>query len=306
MKRIKIGGVLEASAIAMGCMRIADLSTQELITLIKTGMDGGIDLFDHADIYGGGQCEIAFGKAVREAGIPRDKLVVQTKCGIRKGQFDFSKDYIVESLDNSLKRLGMDYVDMFMLHRPDTLVEYEEVAEAFTILQKAGKAKYYGVSNHGPGQIRLLNKYLSNEQRIIANQLQFSPAHTGMIDAGLNVNMTNPPAYDRDGGILDFCRLEDITIQTWSPFMYGYFEGVFLGSDKYPELNQTLNELAAEKNVPVGAVVIAWILRHPANMQAVSGTTELDLLKSTLQACSFEIGREEWYRIYLAAGNKLP
>jgi len=306
MKRVKIGGVLETSAIAMGCMRIADLSTNELVTLIKTAMDGGIDLFDHADIYGGGECETVFGRAVREAGIARDRMVIQTKCGIRKGQFDFSKDYIIESCENSLKRLGMDYVDIFMLHRPDTLVEYEDVVEAFTALQKAGKVKHFGVSNHGPGQIRLLNKHLGKEQRILANQLQFSPAHTGMIDAGLNVNMTNPPAFDRDGGILDFCRLEDITIQTWSPFMYGYFEGVFLGSDKYPELNKALDEMAKEKSVPVGAVVIAWILRHPAKMQAVSGTTELELLKSTLQACSFEMSRDEWYKIYLAAGNKLP
>ena len=306
MKKIKIGGVLEASAVAMGCMRIAGFESKEVAALINTALDGGIDFFDHADIYGGGGSETIFAKAVREAAIPRDKMILQTKCGIKRGLYDFSKDHIISSLENSLKRLGTDYVDVYMLHRPDTLVEPEEVAGAFAAIHKAGKAKYFGVSNHSPGQIRLLNKYLGSGQRIICNQLQFSPAHTGMIDSGLNVNMTNAASVDHDGGILDFCRLEDITIQAWSPFMYGQFEGVFLGSDKYPELNEAINELASQKNVPAGAVVIAWILRHPANIQAICGTTKVENIKGVCQACSFEMSREEWYKIYLSAGNKLP
>ena len=305
MKRIKIGNKLEASAVSMGCMRISGKSPQEVNSLVKTAVDGGIDFFDHADIYGGGGSETVFAAAVKNLGIPRDKILIQTKCGIKKGLFDFSKEHIVSSLENSLKRLDTEYVDVFLLHRPDTLMEPEEVAEAFEILQKAGKARYFGVSNHNPGQIRLLNKYLGSNS-IVANQLQFSPAHTGMIDVGLNVNMTNPPSADHDGSILEFCRLEGITIQAWSPFLYGFFEGVFLGSDKFPELNKAIDKIAAEKNVTPEAVVVAWILRHPAKMQAIPGTTNIERLKGICEGCGFEMSREEWYTIYCAAGNVLP
>lgn len=304
MKKIKIGGLLEAPAIALGCMRIAKMERAAVAELVKTAVDCGIDFFDHADIYGGGEAETVFAQAVKDAGISREKIQIQTKCGIKKGLFDFSKEHIVTSMDKSLKRLGTDYVDVFLLHRPDTLVEPEEVAEAFAEIYKAGKAKYFGVSNHNPGQIRLLNKYL--DRKIVANQLQLSPAHTVMIDSGLNVNMTNPPSYDHDGGILEFCRLEDITIQAWSPFLYGYFEGVFLGDEKFPELNKAIDEMAKEKNVSPEAIVIAWILRHPADIQAIPGTTNAGRLKGISEACSFEMSREEWYRIYLAAGNALP
>ena len=306
MKRIKIGGKLDASAIAMGCMRISGLEKNLLTKLIQTAMDGGIDFFDHADIYGGGGSEEVFANAVKEAGIARDKMLLQTKCGIKRGLFDFSKEHIIESLDKSLKRLQTDYIDVFLLHRPDTLMEPEEVAEAFATIYKAGKARYFGVSNHNSGQIRLLNKYLGGEQKIVVNQLQLSPAHTVMIDNGLNVNMSNAASIDHDGSILEYCRLEDITIQAWSPFLYGQFEGVFLGSDKYPELNAAINEVAAERKVSPEAVVVAWILRHPAKIQAIPGTTNAERLKGICEACSFDMSREEWYKIYCSAGNKLP
>ena len=306
MKQIKIGNRLEASAIAMGCMRIGNLTREGMATFLKTAVDTGINFFDHADIYGGGKAETVFAQAVKDTAISRDKILIQTKCGIKKGLFDFSKDHIITSLENSLKRLETDYVDVFLLHRPDTLMEPEEVTEAFTTLHKAGKVRYFGVSNHNAGQIRLLNKYLGNDQKIIANQLQFSPAHTGMIDVGLNVNMTNSHSVDHDGSILEFCRLENITIQAWSPFLYGQFEGVFLGNDKFAELNKAINVLASEKRVTPEAIVIAWILRHPANIQAIPGTTNVERLKGICQACSFEMSREEWYKIYCSAGNLLP
>jgi predicted oxidoreductase len=305
MKRIKIGNKLDASAVSMGCMRIPSLKREEISALLKTAIDGGIDFFDHADIYGGGNAETVFAAAVKDLGISRNKILLQTKCGIRNGLFDFSKEHIISSLEKSLKRLETDYADVFLLHRPDTLMEPEEVAEAFELLHKAGKARYFGVSNHNPGQIRLLNKYLG-ENKLIVNQLQFSPAHTGMIDSGLNVNMTNPPSTDRDGSILEFCRLEDITIQAWSPFLYGFFEGVFLGSEKFPKLNKAIDELAAEKNVTAEAIVIAWILRHPAKIQAIPGTTNAGRLKGICEGSSVELTRAEWYKIYIAAGNVLP
>jgi len=306
MKTINLGNKLPASAISLGCMRISGLEKPVLNNLLSTAIDNGINFFDHADIYGGGESERVFGQAMRDLSVPRDKYLIQTKCGIRSGFFDFSKEHIMASLENSLQRLGMDYVDAFLLHRPDTLMEPEEVAEAFAALHKAGKVRYFGVSNQNAGQIRLLNKYLGAEQSIIINQLQLSPTNTGMIDAGLNVNMENPPSINRDGGVLEFCRLEGITIQAWSPFLYGCFEGVFLGSDKFPELNAEINKLAEQKGVTPEAIVVAWILRHPAKIQPIPGTTNAERLKGICAAADCEMTREEWYAIYRAAGNVLP
>jgi len=305
MKTVKIGGKLEASTISLGCMRISGMADKDLQTLIKTAIEGGINFFDHADIYGGGKSEEVFGKAIKAMGVKREEILIQSKCGIRNGFFDFSKEYIVESAEKALVRLGMDYMEVFLLHRPDTLMEPEEVAEAFETLKKAGKVRHFGVSNHNPAQIRLLNKYLG-ENNIIVNQLQFSPAVTGMIDNGLNVNMTNTPSFDHDGSVLEFCRLENITIQAWSPFQYGFFEGVFLGHEKYADLNSVINKLAGEKSVTPEAIVVAWILRHPAKMQVIPGSTNVERIKGMCKAYDFELTRQEWYEVYTSAGNVLP
>jgi len=306
MKTITIGKKKDIPAIAPGCMRIGGMAEADLHRWLGVAMERGAHFFDHADIYGGGNSEAVFGAAVKALNIPREKMLVQTKCGIRQGFFDFSKEYIIESCEKSLTRLGMDYVDYFLLHRPDTLVEPEEVAEAFAALHKAGKVRAFGVSNHNPGQMALLNKYLTGDLAIVINQLQLSPTNTGMFDAGFNVNMENPPAINRDGSVLEYCRLHDITIQTWSPFLYGFFEGVFLGSDKFPELNKQIDELAAQYNVSAEAIVIAWILRHPAGMQAIPGTTNADRLTGICDAYNVTLTRPEWYAIYRAAGNVLP
>lgn len=295
---------LQPSEISLGCMRISTMSNEDISNLIHTALDEGVNFFDHADIYGGGQSEAKFAEAIGMSPQLRDKMILQTKCGIRKGAFDFSKAHILDAVDGSLKRLQTDYVDVLLLHRPDALVEPEEVAEAFTILQESGKVKYFGVSNQNPMQIELLKKYV--KQRIIFNQLQFSITNTGMVDAGLNVNMEIDVSIDRDGSILDYCRLHDITIQPWSPFQYGFFDGVFLDNEKFPELNQTIDELAEKYNVTNSAIAIAWILRHPARMQPIVGTTNASRLKAICKASDIRLTREEWYQIYLAAGNKLP
>ena len=305
MNRIKIGnGELSASEISLGCMRIADLSLQEASALIRTALDEGIDFFDHADIYGGGRSEEVFAQAIRMNPGIREQMIIQTKCGIRSGYFDFSKEHILASVDGSLKRLQTDYIDVLLLHRPDTLIEPEEVAEAFNILQSSGKVKHFGVSNQNPMQIELLAKFVN--QKLIINQLQFSIMHTGMIDSGFNVNMRIEPSIDRDGSVLDYCRLKDITIQAWSPFQYGFFEGVFLNNNKFPELNQTIDRIVESKGVPNTAIAIAWILRHPAKMQAIVGTTNANRLKDICKASTVNLTRPEWYEIYRAAGNKLP
>ncbi len=305
MKSVKIANCdLDASEISLGCMRISEMSNQEISTLIHTALDAGINFFDHADVYGGGQSEAKFAEALGMTPQLREKLILQSKCGIRRGSFDFSKAHILEAVDGSLQRLQTDYLDVLLLHRPDALVEPEEVAEAFTILQDSGKVKYFGVSNQNPMQIELLKKFV--KQPLIINQLQFSITNTGMVDAGINVNMEIDPSIDRDGSILDYCRLHDITIQPWSPFQYGFFEGVFLDNDKFPELNQKIDEIAAAHSVTNTAIAIAWILRHPAHMQPIVGTTNPGRVKDISRASDITLSRQEWYEIYRAAGNKLP
>lgn len=305
MKKIKLGNTsLFVSPISLGCMRIAEMETAQVTELISRSLDCGIDFFDHADIYGGGQSEEIFAKAVKAGGFARDRMILQSKCGIRKGFFDFSKAHIIASAEQILLRLGTDYLDVLLLHRPDTLVEPDEVAEAFSLLEEQGKVRYFGVSNMNPMQIGLLKTAV--RQPIVANQLQLSCAHTGMIDIGLNSNMKNAASADHDGSILEYCRIHGITIQSWSSLQYGFFEGVFLGSDKYPELNEVLDRIAREQNVTAAAVAIAWILRHPARMQAVVGTTKARRLAEMARAAEVELSREAWYEIYRAAGNVLP
>jgi len=306
MKNINIGNSgIEVSEIGLGCMRMADAGKSEAEKMIKTSLDEGINFFEHADIYGGGKSEEVFADAISMNPTIREKMIIQTKCGIVPGvMFDFSKEHILNSVDKSLKRLKTEYVDTMLLHRPDTLMDPEEVAEAFSILHKAGKVKKFGVSNQTPMQIRLLNKYL--DDKIIINQLQFSIMHTGMIDSGFNVNMKVDASTDRDGGVLEYCRLKDITIQAWSPYQYGFFEGVFLDNDKFPELNKKIDEIAGKYGVTNTAIATAWILRHPAKIQTIVGTMNSNRLKEICKASNVELTRQEWYEIYLAAGNKLP
>lgn len=305
MKKIQLGkSNLEVSNISLGCMRISDLSKKDAANVIHNAMESGINFFDHADIYGGGKSEEVFAEAIEMSPSVREKMCLQTKAGIREGFFDFSKAHILDAVDGSLRRLKTDYLDVFLLHRPDALVEPEEVAEAFTKLKESGKVRHFGVSNHNPLQIELLKKYV--EQDLIVNQLQYSVMHTGMVDKGLQVNTEHNSAIDRDDSILDYSRLNDMTIQAWSPFQYGFFDGVFIDNDKFPELNATLKEIADKKGVNKSAIAIAWILRHPAKIHAIIGTMNPERLTGIAKASDIEISREDWYEIYRAAGNELP
>lgn len=258
-----------------------------------------------ADIYGGGECEEIFSDAIHMSDSVREKVILQSKCGICPGvSFDFSKEHILESVDGSLKRLKTDYLDVLLLHRPDALIEPEEVAEAFDILHKTGKVRYFGVSNQNPMQIQLLQKYLNLPIHI--NQLQLSITNATMISQGLHVNMLDDAAVNRDGSVLDFCRLNDITIQPWSPFQYGFFQGVFLNNDNYPELNAEINRIAEKYEVSNTCITMAWILRHPAKMQPITGTMNLQRLADCIKATEIFLTREEWYSLYKSAGNILP
>ncbi|MBL1224985.1 aldo/keto reductase [Enterococcus sp. BWR-S5] len=303
MKKIQFGtSDLSAASVILGCMRMNNAEDPQRV--LETAFAQGIDFFDHADIYGGGECETIFGKALKDSSISRDDIIIQTKCGIRKGMFDFSKEHIIESVEESLKRLGIDYVDALLLHRPDTLVEPEEVAAAFDQLEQQGKVKYFGVSNQKPMQIELLKTAV--KQPLVANQLQFGIKHTEMVDQGIHVNMTDTGSFDHDGSVLDYSRLKQMTIQAWSPYQYGFFEGVFIGNEKFPELNKKMEEIAEKYNTTPTGLATAWILRHPANMQVIAGTMNLGRIEEIAKASEVVLSREDWYAIYLAAGNILP
>ena len=294
---------LKVPTIAIGCMRIGEMSEKEAAAFLDTALQNGANFFDHADIYGRGKCETVFGKAI--ANLPREDLILQTKCGIVPGKmFDFSYQHIVESVEGSLKRLDTDYIDILLLHRPDALMEPEEVARAFDDLKASGKVRHFGVSNQNPYQMQLLQNYM--DMPICANQLQFSIMHAPMIQSGINVNMYNDSALNRDGGVLDYCRLHGITIQPWSPLQHGFFEGCFVDNEKFPELNAVLKTIGNKYGVSKTTVAFAWILRHPANMQPVTGTTNLTRLSDCLKATQVTLTREDWYEIYRAAGNRLP
>ncbi|PWV98656.1 putative oxidoreductase [Paenibacillus cellulosilyticus] len=305
MRTIQLGSSqLEVPVVAVGCMRINSLSKPEAERFVQAALEEGANFFDHADIYGGGTCEEIFAEAIHMTPAVREQIILQSKCGIRSGMFDFSKEHILASVDGILKRLNTEYLDVLLLHRPDALVEPEEVAEAFDQLERAGKVRHFGVSNQNPMQIELLKRYV--KQPLIANQLQLSITNANMISNGINVNMENNAAIGRDGSILDYSRLHDMTIQPWSPFQYGFFEGVFLGSDKFPELNQAIDTVATKYGVSNTTIAIAWLLRHPAKMQPVIGSMNIDRLKDCCKASEIYLTREEWYAIYRAAGNKLP
>ena len=306
MKKINLGvSNLAVPVLAVGCMRINKLTDPEAGRFINTALDLGANFFDHADIYGNGASEEIFARAADMKASVREKFILQSKCGIRQGSYDFSKEHILGSVDGSLKRLRTDYLDVLLLHRPDALMEGEEVAEAFDRLQSSGKVRHFGVSNQNPGQIKLLKKYI--KQPLVANQLQLSITNCTMISQGIHNNIIEDEyAADRDGGILDFCRLHDITIQPWSPFQYGFFDGVFLDNPKFPELNKKIDEIARKYNVSNTAVTMAWLLRHPAKFQPVTGTMNTERLKDCVKAAEITLTREEWYSIFLSAGNTLP
>ena len=282
---------MEVPTVAVGCMRIGGMTDSEVSGFIESALECGGNFFDHADIYCGGKSEAVFGRALTPD--LREKLIIQTKCGIVPGtMYDFSYEHIIEAVEGSLTRLGTDYIDVLLLHRPDALMEPEEVARAFDHLKSAGKVKHFGVSNQNRYQVELLSSYL--DMPICANQLQFSIMHTSMVSSGINVNLYNDSATVRDGGILDYCRLNGITIQPWSPMQNGFFEGCFIDNEKFPEVNRAMDEVAEKYGISKTTLAIAWILRHPARMQPITGTTNPERLRDCLKASEVTLTREDW------------
>lgn len=298
---------LEVSSVILGLMRIGTMTDAEIRALVGTAMEAGIDMVDHADIYGGTthHCEDRFGAAMALSAADRDRLVIQSKCGIRKGYFDFSKDHILRSVDGSLKALRTDYLDILLLHRPDALVEPEEVAAAFDKLQAAGKVRHFGVSNHSPYQIELLRTAVT--QPFVANQVQLSITHANLIAQGVALNMDGlDQSIDRTLGLIDYCRKERITLQAWSPFQKKFLDGVFVGDPTLPELNAALDQIAAAHGVTPTGIAVAWIARHPARIQTVLGTTSPARVREAVAGAGVTLSREEWYQLFRAAGHVVP
>lgn len=304
MKYIDIGKSFKASAISLGCMRMASLEEKQIDNIINTALDSGIDFFDHADIYGRGNCERLFGEFLKRNKSVRDKIKIQSKCAIHDGQYDFSKEHILKSVDGILSRLDVDYIDVLLLHRPDALMEPSEVAEAFEKLESSGKVKYFGVSNQNMMQIELLK--MAVKQPLIINQLQFSIMEAGMVTSGMNVNMKNAESVMHDGFLIEYSRLKNITVQAWSPFQYGFFKGTFIDNEDFPELNKKLSEIAEKYGITKTGVAAAWILRHPANVQIIAGTMNPEHLIEICKGADITISRQEWYEIYRAAGHCIP
>lgn len=297
----------ELSKIVLGMMRIEDKSVKEVEELVETALSVGINAFDLADIYGRGRCEELLGLVLKNRPDLREKMWIQSKCGIRIEEFtyfDFSKDYIIKSVDGILQRLQVEYLDSLLLHRPDALMESDQVAEAFDFLYKQGKVRDFGVSNQNPMMMELLKKDV--KQPLAVNQLQLSAAFTPGFESGFHVNMEDSQAAMRDGSIFEYCQLHDVVIQAWSVLQFGYFRGNFVGNEKFQALNQVLDRLAIKYRVTSSTIAISWILRYPAKMQAVVGTTNPNHLREVSQAANFSLTRKEWYEIYLAAGNNLP
>lgn len=290
--------------LALGCMRIANLSIEEAEKLITCALDNDVTFFDHADIYGKRKCEEIFGEVLKRNPSFRKRMIIQSKCGICKGYYDFSKEHIITQVKESIRLLNCEYLDILLLHRPDALADINEVNEAFDYLYENGLVKEFGVSNMNSWQIELYNKKLN--QKIKHNQIQLSIVHSHIISEGLFVNMSENEACDRSGGIIEYCMLNDIKIQAWSPVMACWADGTFIDNPKYDKLNEKLEELSIKYGVKKNAIAISWILRHPANMIPIVGTTSPTHLLEMIEGIKIKLTREEWYGLYLSAGHKLP
>lgn len=317
MKKTNLGITsLKISAMGLGIMRMNQKTPQEAAEALETAFDNGINFIDSADIYGQGESEKIFGQALKLSKIKREDLFIQSKVGIIVdpdrsegsrvfgGRYEFTKDHILEAVDNILARMDIDYLDSLVLHRPDALMDLEGVKEAFDILQAEGKVRFFGVSNFNSQQFEMLQEVVS--QPLMFNQLQFGLMHTGMIDSDFNTNVSGTVPENHSFGLLDFLRRKHITLQAWSPFQYGNFEGSFINNPDFPELNEELAKLANKYNVGKNAIAAAWILRWPGQAQVIIGAMTPAHIVDSAKGADVKLSRQEWYDLYIAAGHDLP
>jgi predicted oxidoreductase len=319
MKTFPLGASdLNVSHIGYGAMSIGgswddapltESARKAAMAVLRTALDAGINFFDHADVYCNGKSEEAFADLWKDMPHLRQEIYLQSKCGIRFGpphRYDFSYENIIAAVEGSLSRLRTDYLDVLLLHRPDPLVEPEEVARAFDGLKSAGKVRWFGVSNHTAAQMDLLRKYLN--QPIVANQVEFNLIHTQMLDEGIVFNQENS-RITRNEGVMEYCRLHNITLQAWGPLATGRLTGKPRTDDgaHVQKTADLVRQMASEKGVRPEAILIAWILRHPAHIQPLPGTTNPDRLLASCEAEHVSLTREEWYGLFLAGrGEALP
>jgi len=317
MQTIQLGNSqLKVSAVALGIMRMVSLDTKAATNVLETVHNQGVNYIDSADIYGNGESERVFGQALKQSSLNRDDFYIQSKGGIvldpqrSSGdlvfgkRYDFSKQHLLTTVDKILERMQIDYLDTFLLHRPDPLMDLGEVAAAFDELQTAGKVRHFGVSNFNPMQVSMLQAAVS--QKLMINQLQFGVMHTGPIRFGMHTNMQDDASLNHDGEVIEYSRRQQMTIQAWSPYQYGMFEGTFIDNPKFPKLNKELQTLADKYQVTKNAIATAWILRHPAKIQVILGSMNPTHLTESIAGTNVTLTRQEWYDVYFAAGNDLP
>lgn len=319
---------LVVSRLAYGCMKIGGSWDHAPLTeeiqrgaeaVVGAALEAGINFFDHADIYTCGKSETVFGRILQNTLGLRDRIVLQSKVGIRfpndaylsgePARYDFSRAHIIRSTEAILQRLQTDRLDLLLLHRPDPLCDPADVAAAFDELHTAGKVRYFGVSNHTPAQLELLRHYV--RQPLVVNQLEFSLAQPALLVEGLSANQAGAGAVSGLAtGLLDYCRLHNIAVQAWSPIGGGRLlraaasPAPGVAPDPLAAAAKLIAELAIAKNTTAEAVLLAWILRHPAGIQPIIGTTRADRVRASVPADDIELSREEWYALLAAARGK--
>ncbi|MMZ62368.1 Oxidoreductase YdhF [compost metagenome] len=237
----------------------------------------------------------------------REKIILQSKCGIRFAEgnnphfFDFSEEHILSSVDGILERLGIEYLDILLLHRPDALVDPEEVASAIQKLKTSGKVNHFGVSNMNHGQIKLLQAY--SGEPFIVNQLEMSLLKIGFLETGIHVNQEAAKNNIFPDGTLEYCRLEHIQLQSWGPLARGLYSGASLEgqSESVTQTARLVQRMAKEKGTTSEAIVLAWLMTHPAGIQPVIGTINPSRIRACKDAATLRLTREEWYALYISS-----
>ncbi|KZN48510.1 aldo/keto reductase [Pseudoalteromonas luteoviolacea] len=306
--------------IAYGCMglggqgpHLTSADVMQAHSVIDCALESNISFFDHADIYRDGRAEQVFGKVLSERPDLRAKMVIQSKCGIRKkndeqvGRYDFSSEWVKHSVDGILSRLNIEYLDVLMLHRPDPLMQIDELAEQISRLKRQGKINHIAVSNMNLHQMSFLQSALN--MPIISNQIEMSLAKLDWLNDGVMVGSQGNHLVDFVSGTLEYCQQHEIQLQAWGSMAKGQFseQGLYSDELRVRKTSQLVKKLAHKYHVSVEAIVLAFVLRHPAKVQPVIGTTQEIRIKNAVEAIDVCLEREDWYNLYVSSrGNPLP